>query len=134
LGLEAVAQIIRDVLQESPVPTLYKAAEAVYRTQTSPVDMEQIEDAGEELEDLKYKGEPISPAMAVAHLFLAAFRALYGVAGHAEKHEFLRLAMQDSQGDRSIAQFGQHCTSKWAAIKVYLSEADRQLMFNIAPV
>jgi hypothetical protein len=130
LGLEAVAQIISDVLQESPVPALHKAAEAVYRTPLSPVDMQQIQDAGQELEDLQYKGGPVSPAMAVAHLFLAAFRALYGVAGHAEKQEFLRLAMQGSQGDRSIAQFGQHCTSKWAAIKVYLSEADRQLMFT----
>jgi hypothetical protein len=38
--------------------------------------------------------------------------------------------MQGSQGDRSIAQFAQHCSCKWVAIKVYLSEADRQLMFT----
>jgi hypothetical protein len=107
LGLEAVAQIIKDVLQESPVPALYQAAEAVYRVQSSLVDMAQIEDAGKELEDLKYKGEPISPAMAVAHLFLAALKALYGVASHAElKQEFLRLAMQGSQGDRRLHSLG----------------------------
>jgi len=32
-------------------------------------------------EDLDYQGQPVTPAMSVVHLFLAAMRALYGIAG-----------------------------------------------------
>jgi hypothetical protein len=119
LGLEGVAQIIKEVLKESPVTALHKAAEAAGRGQQDPGQWNAVEEL-EELEDLEYQGEPVSPAMAVAHLFLAALKALYGVASDTEKLvEFPWLAMQGSHGERSIAQFAQHCTSKWAAVKVW---------------
>lgn len=61
--------------------------------QVEPGQVPAIAD-DEELEGLEYQGEPVSPAMAVIHLFLAALKALYGAASHIiEKLEFLRLAI-----------------------------------------
>eukprot|EP00775_Hariotina_reticulata_P006389 gene6389-6621_t len=121
-------QGMRQAAQMGPVlkPEEKADPEAAAEAEAYALDAARVVAA--EAEDLDYMGEAVSPALAVTHLFMAALRALFGIAGMAEKNAFLRMGRQGQQNSRSFAQFAAYCHSKWQAVKFLLPNAEHQLM------
>eukprot|EP00775_Hariotina_reticulata_P005639 gene5639-biopygen7440 len=68
--------------------------------------------------------------MAVAQLFMAALRALYGLATQAELIEYSSLITKGSQGERSIQQFAQHVLIKGEAVRGMVIDLDRDMLYK----
>jgi hypothetical protein len=69
------------------------------------------------LAHLLHKGRPVSASMAVLQLYMAALKALYGLATQVELREYSDLIRAGSQGQRTVQQFAQLVSSKGDTVR-----------------